>query len=422
MIKRIGLVVVMICFLGGCYNYEELNSIAIISAIGIDHRDGEFRVSYQIVNSNNASNNTGYEQASVVVYDYPAKSLEESAREASLLTSKRLFASHARVVVISEEVARGYLPEVMDFIYRDPDIRNEFYVVMTKGNSPSDVLKVMTPLVNISGEDIANSLINSNEIMGINESIMFSDLLNKYLNPRCDVVIPSVEIINSRDNRGKNIGNISDSDSVNNNGDEKDIDKSEKDMEGESTENLKKSDYDANILISTMGVFRGSEFLGFLTEEESISYNFITGNLNKTLVEYECDDNKFVVLDIIKIKSGMDVLKGGKISIKIEGRASIAETHCRMDLRDEMVIERINKGLNERIEEMVKKSFYGIRDKYNSDIFGIEDMYYKKMNGYYKTVKRDWDEYFRNIEIEVESDVNLFSKGNGLGGIYEMEN
>ena len=420
MIKRIGLVVVMICFLGGCYNYEELNSIAIISAIGIDHKDGEFRVSYQIVNSNNASNNTGYEQASVVVYDYPAKSLEESAREASLLTSKRLFASHARVVVISEEVARSYLPDVMDFIYRDPDIRNEFYVVMTKGNSPSDVLKVMTPLVNISGEDIANSLINSNEIMGINESIMFSDLLNKYLNPRCDVVIPSVEIINSRDNRGKNIGNISDS--VNNNRDEKDMDKSEKDMEGESTENLKKSDYDANILISTMGVFRGSEFMGILTEEESISYNFITGNLNKTLIEYECDDNKFVVLDIIKIKSGMDVLKGGKISIKIGGRASIAETHCRMDLRDEKVIMRINKRLNERIEGMVKKSFYSIRDKYKSDIFGIEDMYYKKMNGYYKTVKRDWDEYFRNIEIEVESDVNLFSKGNGLGGIYEVEN
>lgn len=421
MIKRIGLVVIMVCFLGGCYNYEELNSIAIISAIGIDYQDGEFKVSYQIVNSNNTSTNTGYEQANVVVYDYPAKSLEESAREASLLTSKRLYASHARVVVISEEVARNYLTEVMDFIYRNPDIRNEFYMVMTNGNSPSDVLKVITPLVNISGEDIANSLINSNEIMGINESIMFSDLLNKYLNPRWDVVMPSIEIINSKDNNGKNIGNISDSDKVSNNGDGKDIDKSEKDTEGESTENLKKSDYDANILISTMGVFRGSEFLGFLTEEESISYNFITGNLNKTLVEYECDDNKFVVLDIIKIKSGMDVLKGGKISVKIGGRASIAETHCKMDLRDERVIERINKRLNERIEEMVVKSFYSIRDKYNSDIFGIEDMYYKKMNGYYKTVRGDWDEYFRNIEIEVKSDVNLFSKGNGLGGIYEME-
>ena len=325
-------------------------------------------------------------------------------------------------MVISEEVARNYLPEVMDFIYRNPDIRNEFYMVMTKGNSPSDVLKVMTPLVNISGEDIANSLINSNEIMGINESIMFSGLLNKYLNPRWDVVMPSIEIINSRDNRGKNISNISDSDRGNNNGNAKDIDKMEEDIEGESTENLKKSDYDANILISTMGVFRGSEFLGFLTEEESISYNFITGNLNKTLIEYECDDNKFVVLDIIKIKSGMDVLKDGKISVKIRGRASIAETHCRMDLRDEKVIMRINKRLNERIEGMVKKSFYSIRDKYKSDIFGIEDMYYKKMNGYYKTVKRDWDEYFRNIEIEVESDVNLFSKGNGLGGIYEVEN
>lgn len=422
MIKRIGLIIIMIVFLGGCYNYEELNSIAIISAIGIDYKDGEFKVSYQIVNSNNTSTNTGYEQANVVVYDYPAKSLEESAREASLLTSKRLYASHARVVVISEEVARGYLPEVMDFIYRNPDIRNEFYMVMANGNSPSDVLKVITPLVNISGEDIANSLINSNEIMGINESIMFSDLLNKYLNPRWDVVMPSIEIINSKDNNGKNIGNISDSDKNGDNGDGKDVDKSDKDTEGESTENLKKSDYDANILISTMGVFRDSEFLGFLTEEESISYNFITGNLNKTLVEYECGDNKFVVLDIIKIKSGMDVLEGGKISVKIGGRASIAETHCKMDLRNERVIAKINKRLNERIEEMVERSFYSIRDRYNSDIFGIEDMYYKKMNGYYKTVSKDWDGYFRNIGIEVKSDVNLFSKGNGLGGIYEVEN
>lgn len=419
MIKRIFIIVGMICILSGCYNYEELNSIAIISAIGIDYKDEEFKVSYQIVNSNNTSTNTGYEQANVVVYDYPAKSLEESAREASLLTSKRLYASHARVVVVSEEVAKNYLPEVMDFIYRNPDIRNEFYMVMTKDCSPSDALKVITPLVNISGEDIANSLINSNEIMGINESVMFSDLLNKYLNPRWDVVMPSIEIVDSKDNNGKNIGNISDS-----NIDEEDssISKNEEDTEGESTENLKKSNYDANILISTMGVFKDSKLLGFLSEEESIAYNFITGNLNKTLVEYECDKNKYVVLDLIKIKSGMEVLEDKKISVKIEGRASIAETHCKMDLRDKRTIARINKRLNERIEEMVSNSFYGIRSKYNSDIFGIEDMYYKNKNKYYKTIEGKWDDYFKNIKIEVKSDVNLFSKGNGLGGIYEVEN
>lgn len=419
MIKRIFIIVGMICILSGCYNYEELNSIAIISAIGIDYKDDEFKVSYQIVNSNNTSTNTGYEQANVVVYDYPAKSLEESAREASLLTSKRLYASHARVVVVSEEVAKNYLPEVMDFIYRNPDIRNEFYMVMTKECSPSDALKVITPLVNISGEDIANSLINSKEIMGINEGVMFSDLLNKYLNPRWDVVMPSIEIVDSKDNNGKNIGNISDS-----NIDEEDssISKNEGDTEGESTENLKKSNYDANILISTMGVFKDSKFLGFLSEEESIAYNFITGNLNKTLVEYECDKNKYVVLDLIKIKSGMEVLEDKKIAVKIEGRASIAETHCKMDLRDERTIARINKRLNERIEEMVSNSFYGIRSKYNSDIFGIEDMYYKNKNKYYKTIEGSWDDYFKNIKIEVKSDVNLFSKGNGLGGIYEVEN
>lgn len=380
----------IVLLLTGCYNYEELNDIAIISAFSIDYSDGEYKVSYQIVNSNNNNNSNGFEQASFVVYDSPAVSLEESARKATLITSKRLYASHLKVLVLSEEVAKNHLANVVDFIYRNPDVRNEFFVLISKDSNPRDVLEVITPLVNLSSEDIANSLLNSDNILGMNEIVKFSDLLNKYLNPKMEITIPSLEIIGNKNG-------------------------------GEDTENLKTSNYNANVRISTMSVFKNNKFRGYLSEKESLSYSFIIGNLKKTIIRYNCDDSNYAIADLTDVKSSLDAKRDGKIVLNIRGRGAIAEVNCKLDLTKPKVIEKMNNDLNKSIEKMIKTSFKDIMEKYDSDIYGIEDLYYKKNNKYYNKIKDNWDEYFRNIKLEVNSDVNLFAKGNGLGGIYEME-
>ena len=71
---------------------------------------------------------------------------------------------------------------------------------------------------------------------------------------------------------------------------------------------------------------------------------------------------------------------------------------------------------------MVKDNFINIRDKYNSDIFGIKDLYYKKDPSSIKNISW-YDTVFPNINIKVTSKIKLYEKGNTRGGIkYEREN
>ena len=65
-----------------------------------------------------------------------------------------------------------------------------------------------------------------------------------------------------------------------------------------------------------------------------------------------------------------------------------------------------------------------IREKYNTDVFKFRDIYYKTDYKYFKENQDNWyEDVFPNLKLEVKSDVELYEKGNTLGGTkYEREN
>ena len=163
--------------------------------------------------------------------------------------------------------------------------------------------------------------------------------------------------------------------------------------------------------------------LGYLSDKESISYNFITGNIKNTLASYNCDNGGSLVTEILKSKTSLDGdLKKKKIKVKIKGEASINENTCNYDLTSSKVIKEINDKVNDNIKEMVEKSFYNIRDTYNSDIWGLGDLFYKSDYKEFSKIEDKWEkEIFPEIKIEVDPEINLNEKGNILGGIYDKQ-
>ena len=48
-------------------------------------------------------------------------------------------------------------------------------------------------------------------------------------------------------------------------------------------------------------------------------------------------------------------------------------------------------------------------------MYGFEDLFYKNNPNFYKKMKDKYEENFvTNIDVKVESDINLFAKGNIL--------
>ena len=67
---------------------------------------------------------------------------------------------------------------------------------------------------------------------------------------------------------------------------------------------------------------------------------------------------------------------------------------------------------------LLKLFLKSINSKYNTDIYGFGDLFYKTDPKYYKSIKDKWySDIFNNLDIEVKSNIVIKQKGNLTGGI-----
>lgn len=384
--KKICLMLLLLFpILTGCYNYRELNDLAIVTAMSIEKDNDAYKVTVQVVNSKKEQDVSKGTQPDFITYSKSSKSIQIALREMVLSSPKKIYGAHIQILLIDEELAKEEIDEILDWLLRDPEIRDEFYVLISQDK---DVLDILTPLDNLSSENITNSLKTTNKYLGLSSLTTYNDLINVYLNKKQELALPSLKIV----------GNES---------------------EGKEEENLETSDADAEVEISNMAVFKDNTMLGYLTQEESIAYNFVKNNITNTLITSNYDDG-FIVNEIIESKTMIDANpKKNKITLKIKGTASISEVTTTQNIKDLNSFKKVQEKLNTDVEKLIKDSIKSTIEKYNSDIYGFEDLYYKTDYKYYNKIKDKWyEEIFKNIDIEVKSDITIQEKGNLTGGIY----
>lgn len=383
MMKKLLFIIPILFLVTGCYNYRELNDLAIVSAISIGMDNDEFSVTIQVVNPKKEQDTSSSNEPDFITYKNNGKSLQEVFRYIVKESPKKIYAAQMQILIIDEDVAKEKLEDILDFIARDPEIRNEFAVLISKDK---DLLDVLTPLDNISSQNILDSLKSDNNYLGINNIVTFNDLLSNYENNKIDLALPSIEL------KG-------------------DLNK------GSNEESLESSSSDCSIVLSTMGVFKDNKLQGYLTDKESIGYNLIMDNVTNTLIKNEYKDGKYIVNELVKVNSSLEANpKKNKIKISLKGNAAISEVNYNIDLSEEKNIKKVEKKLNNEIESLIKTTINNIREKYDSDIFGFEDLYYKTDPEYYKLIKDKWDtDIYKSIDIEVDSNVEIVEQGNILG-------
>ena len=128
--KKILILIIMIFLLSGCYDYNELNDIAIVSGVGIDYKDDKYSVTFEIISTKKSGDSSGSSSS------YTASSEAETITEAFLKIGNSLdkvaYYDHIEMVIISEELAKNKMVEVSEFLIRSPKLRNEFYLALAK--------------------------------------------------------------------------------------------------------------------------------------------------------------------------------------------------------------------------------------------------------------------------------------------------
>ena len=382
MIKKI-FPILIIFLLTGCYDHKELNTIAIMTATEINKIDDEFIIHAQVVNPQ--SSDTVNVQAPFIMYEGRGQTIHEAYRSIKAQSSRYLYPNHMQILIINENLAKEDINQIIDLYLRIPDIRTEFNVLIGQNEN---ILNITTPIDDVSSTSILDTMKTNNKYLGITNFVTFNELAEMNINKNKEIVLPSIKAI-------------------------------EYNEEATTTKNTEKTTIKSLYELENLAIFKDNKLKGYLTKDESITYNLIQNKVDSILITTECEKDKYMTVEATEIKSDINT-KNKEININIKMSGNINESMCNIKLNEEKNIKKIEKELNKYIKNKVTTSINSIRKEYNSDIFGFLDLIYKKDYKTYKKIKDTWyNSTYQDIKINIKTSIDIVGKGNVSEGNNE---
>ncbi len=391
--KRIKFLILLLPLLSGCYNYRELNELGITTAVSIDYKDNNFYVIAEVINPIKQQDASSSNNSPFINYNSSSSSLQDAFRKVVLESPRQLYAAQLEIIVLSEEVVNNHLEEVLEYFARDPESRTEIKIIVAKTEDSTKAITLQTLLTSLSSSNIINSLDLQSKVLGMAYPVTLNELLNMYIDPYLEVVLPSMTLYGNYEI-----------------GDEK--------------ENITTSSPKAIVKIDGSTITKDNKILGYLDLEESKILNLINGKLKETIIKMNYYDG-YIIFEPNRIKVSRELdIKNNIIKINISGYSKTKEIQSNINVKDPKEVEKLNKALNMELEKKITDTFNSIREKYGTDVFGFQELYYRTNYKYFKENCTNWyEDIYPKIKLEVKANVRLYEKGNTLGGLrYERKN
>lgn len=345
--KKIILLLFLIFISTGCYDYKELNNLAIISGIAIDYDNdsNEYITSFEILNDSDKSisSNSYYASGHGIT-------LIDSFNDAKSEINKIPFYSHVNVMILSQNVLSKHTNDLIDFIIHNPEITNMFYIVIAKDTKAMDIITSTTQGNDTVSQSIYKLIDNKDLSDNLSLKVRFEDFASLVLNDMQDLYLPSVK-----------------------------IDKDKIALEG-------------------IAIFNSDKLIKFLNYNESQALNILLDESKNAYYSFTCKKDSEVIINIYNQNISYKI-DNNKVNIKATLLGNILKNDCDYNLNDDekLLVKKYNKIIKDDIFKLIK-----ILKDNNSDVLGINYMYYKNNND---TLD------FKKLKFDVDVDVNINNNG-----------
>ena len=371
MLKKITLlflvVFMFLCFCS-CERYgTEIEDMMIIQGIAVDKEKDGYEVTIEMLNNKQSasadSSNVGEEMT--LVYSGKGETVAEALRLIINKTGNVPTYTHNKVIILSEEVAKSDITKVLDFFERDYTTQPITLVCTAKDVKAGEILKA-----NI-GKDISKSealekILNQSAISSITPETRLIDVINTVLDETACIALPTV--------------------TLQENGETKTF----------FVENVAVFNYDNEI----------SYYLGRQSSENFVK---LLGELkNGTLVTEDENGNKatFIIVDG-KTKYKAEVINGivnYNVKIKMYCDLNAYEGDGFQSIKNETV-NLFKKNIELDTERRLKNTYKAIQAHGSFDILHFGRRFLQNDKNAYKLMKKDWQNNFRNSNINIDVEV-----------------
>ncbi len=356
--KKIILILFLFLILGGCYDYYELNELAIVIGIGIDYKDNEYEITYEIISNNAAKESANTKSYAITQKD---KNFATAMELASDSTRKRAYFSHTDLLVISKTIAENHLEDILDYLLRNNNIRETLQIVIA--DSPKELLASTSENLPVVSSSI-NDAIDADRYSGSYA------IKKKYINMVQEILSfgtdTTLSVVNINHNK---------------------------------------------IEIKEMALFHNYKLVGYIDKYYASLYNLINNETNNVILSTDYN-NKTFANSIYSSNLKIDV---DASTIKVRGsiKSQVLENEANFDLKDPEELKKIETTFSYMLNEEITKFISLLQDK-ESDILSLGQNYYShtrdKNNKLWLTAKIDSQVKFnltkKGIIYEVIPDAN----------------
>ncbi|MBU3206769.1 Ger(x)C family spore germination protein [Clostridium algidicarnis] len=351
----------------GCWDYTEMTDLKYLAGMAID-RDkgtGDYIVTFEILEASTSSKVIKSD-----IIEGKGKTIHESLRDAIKKSGKMLQVSHAKMVIVSKDIANEGIIPVIDLINRDVEVRNDMWILISDMDTASEILSKEKKGDEIISYDIASSISNSNKIGSYLKTEIFkviADISNKGLS----ATIPMIKI----DKDNKNL------------------------------------DFD----VFGTAIFKGDKMVGKLNEHQTITLSLLKEDELKFVFPMELGKNNTVTLEIMDVnRKIIPKVKEGKIVVDVNididtSLSELASTGINYISKDER--EKLKKQAEKYVENSCKELIEDLQKDYKSDIIGFGDILKKKKPNEWRKVQDNWQEAFQNIDTNFRVNINIKYSG-----------
>lgn len=349
--------------LSSCWNYREINDMSIVSGVAIDKggADGKYEVTVELIDIQQGKDINMHSKYITL----SGNTMFEISRNMIALIGKKLYWSHSKSIIISEDIARDGISAILDWYSRDAETRTDAYILVSKENTAKEILKSKPITENYTSFELSKLLKNEDTLSNVPVVDLWG-ILDTFAQDGLSTWLPTVKINKNNDD---------------------------------------------NILqVDGSAIFSKDKLIGCIDENSTKSILFAKDKVKGGLLVLDKESESPITFEIFKNKTTIKPsIENGNLQFNIYTDTIVSLDEIQSDY--EFYTEEGKSELENELSDMLQKSIYSsikrIQSEYGADILGFGAKLNENNPATWNDVKDDWDKTFKTLTISVNSKVNI---------------
>ena len=337
--------------------------MSIVSGVAIDKggADGKYEVTVELIDIQQGKDINMHSKYITL----SGNTMFEISRNMIALIGKKLYWSHSKSIIISEDIARDGISGILDWYSRDAETRTDAYILVSKENTAKEILKSKPITENYTSFELSKLLKNENTLSNVPVVDLWG-ILDTFAQDGLSTWLPTVKINKNNDD---------------------------------------------NILqVDGSAIFSKDKLIGCIDENSTKSILFAKDKVKGGLLVLDKESESPITFEIFKNKTTIKPsIENGNLQFNIYTDTIVSLDEIQSDY--EFYTEEGKSELENELSDMLQKSIYSsikrIQSEYGADILGFGAKLYENNPATWNDVKDDWDKTFKTLTISVNSKVNI---------------